>query len=226
MPAGDLGKLLFEDQFERNESQELKEELSQGWGSNSKGRAKGNKQVDLKDGAMRITLHPAADHAVSVTHSAEFCDGSVQMRFMLEDGKDVLGLDFADLSYKQVHAGHLLKVDFAMNYVAINDMKTGSMNMEFYEAKKAGTLTAEQKAKIVGCVKRVPHKLEKAKWYTLLVTIAGDKVVASVDGREVASFSSPGLAHPSKRMLRLSVPRNAVVDDVKIWAATPMKEGA
>jgi hypothetical protein len=33
---------------------------------------------------------------------------------------------------------------------------------------------------------------------------------------EAGSFSSPGMAHPTKKMLRLSVPKNAVVDDVKI----------
>jgi len=40
--------------------------------------------------------------------------------------------------------------------------------------------------------------------------------VVTIDGTEVGRFSSPGIAHPTKRLLRLSVPRNAVVDDVKI----------
>ena len=66
----DKATLLFEDDFERKESQEKTEEIGKGWGSNSKKRAKGNKQVDLKDGAMHIAIHPEADHAVSVTHEA------------------------------------------------------------------------------------------------------------------------------------------------------------
>ena len=212
------GKLIFEDNFERNESQEAKEELTLGWGSNSKSRAKGNKQVDLKDGAMYIKFHPEADHAVSVTHSAELRDGTVEMRFMLEDAKDLLGLDFADLDFKEVHAGHLFKVDFGTQYVAINDMKTGNMNLKYYDAKKAGTLTAEQKAEIAKTAKRFPTKIESAKWHTLVVTIAGETVIANVDGQEVGQFTSKGFAHATKRMLRLSVPHNAVVDDVKIWA--------
>ena len=77
--AADHGKLIFEDNFDRNESQEAKEELSNGWGSNSKSRAKGNKQVDLKDGAMYITTHAEADHAGSVTHEAVFTDGAVEL---------------------------------------------------------------------------------------------------------------------------------------------------
>ncbi len=215
--ADDRGVLIFADDFERNESQEAKEELSNGWGSNSKSRAKGNKQVDLKDGAMHITTHPEADHAASVTHAAEFRDGTIEMRFMLKDPQDVLGLDFADLTLKDVHAGHLFKVDFATKYVAINDMKTGNMNLKFYDAKKAGTLTAEQKSLIATTARRFPAQIEVGKWHTLLVTIAGDTVTASVDGKEAGKFTSPGFAHPTKRMLRLAVPRSAVVDDVKIW---------
>jgi len=68
---------------------------------------KDNKQVDLKDGAMRIFIHAEANHAVSVTHAAEFTDGTVSLRFMLEDAQDSLGLNFADLEFKEVHAGHL-----------------------------------------------------------------------------------------------------------------------
>jgi hypothetical protein len=49
------------------------------------------------------------------------------------------------------------------------------------------------------------------------VNITGDTLSASIDGQLVGTFSSPGIAHPTKRTLRLAVARNAVVDDVKIW---------
>ena len=52
--AGDKAKLIFSDDFERNESVESKEEVGNGWATNSKKRAAGNKQVDLRDGAMYI----------------------------------------------------------------------------------------------------------------------------------------------------------------------------
>lgn len=220
--ADDRGTLIFEDDFDRNESQEITDEIGKGWGSNSKTRAAGNKQVDLKDGAMYITLHPAADHAVSVTHEAEFCDGSVELRFMLEDEKDSLGLDFADLRFKDVHAGHLFKVDAGTKFVQINDMKTGDMNMKFYDAKKAKTLSDEQKSFLATTKKKVPAKIATDKWHTLLVNIHGDVVTVSLDGTEAASFKSDGFAHATKRMLRLSVPKNAVVDDVRIWSKTPV----
>jgi hypothetical protein len=64
------GTLVFEDHFDRSEPQETTEEIGNGWTTNSKTRAGGNKQVDLKNGALHITLHPAADHAVGVAHAS------------------------------------------------------------------------------------------------------------------------------------------------------------
>jgi hypothetical protein len=218
LQAEELGTLLFEDKFERSESQELKDEPGNGWGTNSKGRAKGNKQVDLKDGAMRIYLHKEADHAVSVTHPAEFQDGAVSLRFMLEEAEDSLGLNFADLGFKGVHAGHLCVASISPKAVNIRDLKTGGMRIDLREARMAKQkLTAEQQQALVGKEKTFPHPLEVGKWHELLVKIQGETLSVSVNGKEVGSFSSPGMAHATKRTLRLAVPRNAVVDDVRIW---------
>lgn len=216
--ADDLGQLLFQDDFTRSESQEKTDEPGNGWGTNSKGRAKNNKQVDLRDGAMYIYLSPEANHAVSVTHDAEFTNGAVSLRFMLEDAKDSLGLDFADADCKEVHAGHLFAARISPMQVTLQDLKTGSMRLDISEARKAKQkLTEEQKKAMEGKQKLIPQPTEIGKWHDLVVTISGDELSATIDGKAVGSFNSPGIAHPTKKMLRLSVPRNAVVDDVKIW---------
>ena len=216
--AEDRGKLIFEDDFERNESQDIKDEIGKGWGTNSRTRAAGNKQVDLKNGAMYIYIHKAADHAVSVTHPAEFRDGSVELRFMLENEKDSLGLNFADLKYKKVHAGHLFMAKVSPRYVELTDLKTGNMDLKTRELRLTKKLPPELQEKLKTKRKRFPVKLETGKWYTLLVTVSGDELTVKIDGRTVGSFSSAGVAPPTKRLRRLSVPRNAVVDDVKIYA--------
>jgi DNA-binding XRE family transcriptional regulator len=216
--AEERGKLIFEDKFDRTESQEAMEEIGGGWTTNSKTRAGGHKQVDLKDGAMHITMHATADHAVTVGHAAEFRDGTVEMRFMLEDEKDVLGLDIADPQCKEVHAGHLFKIDVGTAKVVVDDKKSGVMNMKFYEARKAKTLTPEQLAFIASLKKTSVNTLEKGKWHDLLVKITGSTITVSIDGEQVASVTSEGVAHPTKRMIRLSVPRQAWVDDVRVFA--------
>jgi hypothetical protein len=216
--AEDLGQLIFQDDFERVESQEMKDEPGNGWGTNSKSRAKGNKQVDLKDGTMRIFIHAEADHAVSVTHPAEFTDGAVSLRFMLEDAQDSLGLNFADLEFKEVHAGHLCAARISTKSVLFQDLKTGNMRLDIREARQAKQkLTDEQQQAIKGKEKTIPHPLETGKWHDLTVKITGDELSVTINGQPVGSFKSPGIAHPTKRTLRLAVPRNAVVDDVKIW---------
>ena len=216
--AEDLGQLILQDDFERVESQETKDEPGNGWGTNSKSRAKGNKQVDLKDGAMRIFIHAEADHAVSVTHPAEFTDGAVSLRFMLEDAQDSLGLNFADLEFKEVHAGHLFAAKVSTKSVLMQDLKTGNMRLDIREARQAKQkLTDEQQQAIKGKEKAIPHPLETGKWHDLTVKIAGDELSVTINDQPIGSFKSPGIAHPTKRTLRLAVPRNAVVDDVKIW---------
>jgi hypothetical protein len=218
--ADDTGRLIFQDDFARKESQEQTDEPGNGWATNSKSRAKGHKQVDLRDGAMYIFIHAEANHAVSVTHPAEFTNGTVALRFMLEDSRDSLGLDFADAEYKQVHAGHLFAARVSPKQVVFQDLKTGNMRLDIQTARTTKQkLTDEQQEALKGKQKTVPHAIAVAKWHDLVVKVMADELSVSVDGQLVGTFKSPGIAHPTKRMLRLAVPRNAVVDDVNIWRA-------
>ena len=216
--AADLGKVIFEDDFNRKDAQATTDEPGNGWGTNSKSRAKGDKQVELKDGAMRIFISPRADHSVTVMHAAEFKDGAVALRFLLEDEQDSLGLDFADAQCKEVHAGHLCAVKVSPKQVQLTDHKTGGMRADIHDARtEKKALTDEQKKAMVGKSKNVPHSTAVGKWHELLVKIEGDEISVAIDGQAAGSFRSPGIAHPTKRMLRFAVPRKAVVDDVKIY---------
>lgn len=214
----ETGTLIFQDDFQRNELQETKDEPGNGWGTNSNSRAKGHKQVDLRDGAMHIFTHAEADHAASVTHPAEFKNGVVQIRFLLEDAADSLGLNFADLQCKEVHAGHLFVAKIGVKDITLQDLKTGNMRLDIREARLAKrALSAEQQAALKGKTKTSSHPLQVGAWHEAKVTIVGETLSLAVDGRPLAELNSAGIAHPTKRLLRLAVPRNAVVDDVKIW---------
>lgn len=218
LSLADQGKLIFHDDFNRSESQEKTDEPGNGWGTNSAKRAQGDKQVDLKDGALRIFISPRADHAVSVTHPFDFTDGSVTLRFMLEGKKDSLGLNFADLQFKDVHAGHLFVTRIHPDRVELTDLKTGTMRLDIRTARKAKEpLTEEQKQALTGKTKRFPHKIAIGKWHEVTVAIRGEQLSLQLNGKPIGAIQSPGIAHPTKRLLRLSVPRNVVVDDVKIW---------
>ena len=42
-----------------------------------------------------------------------------------------------------------------------------------------------------------------------------------VNGDQAAEFSSEGIAHPTKRRLRLAVPKTAWIDDLKVVRDAP-----
>ena len=54
----------------------------------------------------------------------------------------------------------------------------------------------------------------------MTIDITSNTIRVAVDGKEAGTFASEGFAHPTKRMLRLSVPKKAVVDDLKIYSRT------
>jgi hypothetical protein len=120
-----------------------------------------------------------------------------------------------------VHAGHLLAARVSPKQVTFQDLKTGNMRIDIRTAREAKKkLSEEQQQALKGKEKKTPHEIAAGKWHDLVVKISGDELSVIVDGKLVDRFKSPGIAHPTKRMLRLAVPRNAVVDDIKIWQKT------
>ena len=217
LSADDYGKLIFEDDFERNESDDKKEEPGNGWISNSKSRAKGNKQLDLKDGVLYIYTHAEADHAAVAKHPIGFKDGTISMKVKFEGSKDTFNINIADSKEKSVHAGHLFNVTISPGRIQLSDLKTGRMKLEVRKANKAKSLSAEQKKLIKDKTKTFKNSLELNKWHTVLATIKGNEVTCSINGKVIGSFKSEGFAHPDKQEMRLIVNKNAYVDDIKVW---------
>lgn len=210
------GTLIFQDDFQRDESKADKEEIGNGWTSNSAWRAKGKKQVDLDGGAMHVTRVPEADHGVAIFHDVAFQDGTVQMRFKLGKGDD-LGLDFVDRELKTVHAGHLCIARVRLDRLQLTDSKTGTMDQKIRERRLAGDKSPELTKLLKTKTATFPLKLKPDTWYKLRVTVEGDVMRAAIDGKVIGEFQSSGIAHPTKRMITLAVNKSAWVDDVSVW---------
>ena len=206
---------LFSDDFNRDEATPGKEDIGNGWTSNSAWRAKGHQQVDLKDGAMHVTKHAEADHGVAIFHAAEFQDGLVELRFKLGEGDD-LGVDFVDRELKTVHAGHLCMARVTNKNLTITDSKTGGMDLKIQERRKAGDKSPELAALLKAKTKAFKLDLKPEDWHTMHIKIVADQMSVRIDGQEIGSFSSAGIAHPTKRMITLAVNKSADVDDVKV----------
>ena len=206
---------LFSDDFGRDEKTPGKEDIGNGWTSNSGWRAKGHQQVDLIDGAMHVTKHAEADHGVAIFHDVAFQDGIVELRFKLGEGDD-LGVDFVDRELKTVHAGHLCMARVTNKNLTIMDSKTGGMDNKIRERRQAGDKSPELAALLKTKTKSFKLDLKSNEWHTMHITVAGDSMAVKIDGKDVGSFSSEGIAHPTKRMITLAVNKSAIVDDVKV----------
>jgi len=213
--SDDVPNILIDDDFERAEENDHLEQIGNGWGTNSEKRAKGVKQVDLVDGSMKITRADVADHGVSVTHEASFCDAVLTLRFRLNEGDD-LGINIADMNEKSVHAGHICVARVRLSQLEISDLKMGLMNLDRRLRRQAGNETAEDKKINSELSYKRPLKLEPGKWHQLEVKIVGKRMDVKINGVESGSFESEGIAHPTKSRLRLAVNRNAWVDDLKL----------
>lgn len=208
--------LLLTDDFAREEKTPGKEDIGNGWTSNSGWRAKGHQQVDLIDGVMHVTKHAEADHGVAIFHNVEFQDGIVELRFKLGEGDD-LGVDFVDRELKTVHAGHLCMARVTNKNLQITDSKTGGMDNQIRERREAGDKSPELAALLKTKTKAFKLDLRPTDWHTLHITVSGDTMTVKIDDQPAGTFSSEGIAHPTKRMITLAVNKSAQVDDVKVW---------
>ena len=214
--AEESGTVILHDEFNREEKVATKEDVGNDWGTNSRSRAQGVKQVDLVDGAMHIYRAKVADHGVSVTHEAAFCDATIELRFKLDSKSDDLGINIADMKEKSVHAGHICMARIRPNRLEITDLKTGRMDLETRKRRLAKSLTEADQKRIKKMSKYQKLDLKTGQWHSLKVQIAGTKMTVSIDGKKAGEFESPGIGHPTKSRLRLAVNKQAWVDDVKI----------
>jgi len=88
------------------------------------------------------------------------------------------------------------------------------MRKEIHEKNKAKKLTKAEKKQVATKSSIIPIKLETDVWHDLEIVIKADRMVVKIDGRQVGSMASSGIAHETKRRIRLAVNSEAWVDDV------------
>jgi hypothetical protein len=213
------GKLIFQDDFNRKESDDAKEQLGKNWVTNSKKRAKGVKQTDLTGTSVMITMAKVADHGVSMRHDAPFDDGVVQVRFRMFDAKGI-GFNFNDPKCKVSHAGHICHFGVKPKAVTFRDGKTGIFDLKIRAKKLAGASKAEMTKLLKGTLTRKKVNLELEKWHVMTLLIQGDIMTTWLNGTLMGSMKSPGIDHAVKQNLAFAVSGRAEVDDVKIWSLT------
>ena len=166
----------------------------------------------VKGGVLVGITAPTSDH--SAVDNIKFegekdLQVKVKFRFVSDKAKS-FNVWFDDKGYKGSHAGHICQASISPTGVNMADAKTGGFNLEggLYDRKKANQLTDDEKKMLASKQKRIPAKLALSEWHTLVVTTSGDTISVSIDGKEVGSFTSPGIAHDTKSLVSLTT--NAV----------------
>jgi len=213
------GSVLLEDDFNREDPDDA-EELGENWSTNSASRAQGEKQNDLVDGALVMTISPKADHAISCVHSTSepYADAVAYVRVKLEEGGS-LKLAFNDKSYKAVWAGHINGVNLTTKSLTMDDEKTGRFDLTVRDLKD--TDADAYKTIIEDTTEKFSVKVREGNWHELVTHHEGETLTAYLDGKKIGKFASPGFGHPTKRQFVFAVPKHAVVDHVKLWSLTP-----
>lgn len=201
--AEDEGKIVFEDDFSRDGKP-----IANGWTTNDSKV----EQATIIDGSMHIATPADAGHRASVRHNLGFKDGIVSLKILLPNKGDTVTLDYADQMEKTVHAGHLFSVTFSADSTKIEDLKTGRSA----KAKSEKKPTAEEKNATRSMKANFQKGLATDEWHLVTITVKGELLSVSIDGEKIGELSSEGFAHATKRMLRIAVPKKAVVDDFKI----------
>ena len=224
--AGDLdeliksARLIFEDDFNRVEQDDSKEELGKNWVTNSKSRAKGQKQCDLTGEHVKISMASVADHGVSMRHAAPFDDGIIVSRFKITDSKG-MKFNFNDPAAKKVTwAGHIAGIDVKPGKITVYDQITGVFDLKIREMRKGNDAAKKKEAAklLKDKQKSFSAKVTLNDWHEIIIVFQGPKVETYLDGKKVGEFSSVGLDHKVKQNLAFAVSGTVEVDDLKIYS--------
>jgi hypothetical protein len=209
--------LIFSDDFSREEVSSEREEVGNGWTTNTQRRAPGKRQAVLREGALSLATDPTAKHAVVAFHETSFSDGILELRFR-RPADGTFGVAFSDPECKSVHAGHLCLLRLLPDCLTLTDLKTGSADLGILAKLKEGKRDAALDGLLKSKTKSFPFLLAADQWHTLRLHLVGEIMTAFVDGTEVGSITSQGVGHPHKRVLEISNNKPVMVDDVKIWS--------
>ncbi|WP_157211154.1 hypothetical protein [Verrucomicrobium spinosum] len=218
------GTLLFEDDFEREETGNGLKDIGKGWESATADRAPHIKQADLDQGILKIySNEKAAGHGIHIHHDAGFTDGGTTLRFRLpglNKGESCI-VGHVDRELKSVHAGHLCYAYLNPTNIMLRDSKTGIHDLKV-QARRAEFLKRKEKlppdldAFLQTKQKVVSWKADN-EWHELTLVFEGDEMRLSVDGKVLVTHRSEGFAHPMKRWLSFGATSTLWIDDVKVW---------
>jgi hypothetical protein len=131
-----------------------------------------------RDGGIRCAPIPAENHHPALGHRLDLADVVVQFAFRFDDADAVL-LGFDD----KEHIARLV------------------LHRDAIEIVKMSGIGATTKGETID---RAPAKLEPGRWYTAVIELQGDEMLAQVDERWIVYGQAAGLAATKSRLELMS----------------------
>jgi hypothetical protein len=209
-------KLVFEESFDRPDGSKTEDAIGNGWTTNSKSRAMGDKQAFLENGTLTVHISERANHAVSIKHDFALSDCTVVVKFKIGE-KDLLKVNFNDPTLKTSHAGHVCSIAVGTTQLQVSDQMNGVMNLALRERKEKGDTGEELKKLIARTEARAKINLKPDSWHELKFYLEGDTVKVFLNDVFQLEHQSPGFGHPTKGNIAFSVPKHAVIDHFQVW---------
>ncbi|SMP43749.1 protein of unknown function [Neorhodopirellula lusitana] len=208
--AADDRATVFADDFER-------EEVGEGYAQGTYGK----EAWTLVDGVL-IGKQTRSDHGSVLRKNVKFDNIDLEFDFRFSGGKR-FNFVLDDQHEKSVHAGHICRVSISPKRIAVTDDKTGNMNLEVRKQRKSTTLSPAEKESLdqllASKTNAASVDLKKGRWYRLGIRIDGDLLEASLDGKKIAELRSPGIDHPTKSKLGMTVTGSTIdFDNLKIFS--------
>src|SRR5262245_470507 len=212
------GKLLFEDDFTRAE-------LAPKW-------KVGKGFFEVKDGVVTVSENPDDKHGAYayVRPAFTFKDVVVEYSAKLE-GSRSCNLMVNDTTYKESHAGHILRATIGPGRVDVADQKFGNMANEYYDKMKDPKTTDDEKKKLRESIKdkgaQFKAEADLTQWHKIRVEIVGDEMLLSIDDKPAGYLKSKGLDHAAKNSIGFEVGgKSSLIKGMKIWEAAPSADWA
>jgi len=215
---GEVGKLLFGDDFARSEMPP-KWRLGKGF-------------WEVRDGVVVAAENPADNHGAYAYAEPRFVYKDIVAEFSFKfDGSKSCHFMMEDSTYKLAHAGHIIRATITPTTANLNDSKFGSMKNEIFEKMKDPQTSPSEKKQLQESIKdksaTFKIALDAEKWHEARVEVVGDEMLLSIDYQPVAYLKSEGVDHPTKNMVGFTVAGKSMqLDNLRVWAATPRSDWA
>lgn len=183
-----------------------------------KGTQTRDQNIPAENGKPAVKAH-AAVHGLEIPTK----DSVVELRIRFE-GASMIDVEFTDRNYKGSHYGHICRAQVRLNGVTIIDERDGDMKNEHREMRNDPARKDELQKLLKGRRAFFPTKLEKGKWYQLVVETVGDEMRVTIDGQPVGYLKSSGISHETKSKIEFGVAgKDGYLDDIKVWNAAPVR---